>query len=73
MTGQVFDNSDRMLVTVLARAIAFHDGRKEPTLADKRLAARLLTQPGSPLQHIEPKLLTESNGNLGLDVQALIG
>jgi hypothetical protein len=66
------DNSDRMLHVVVAKALAFHAGRQEPTIVDRRLAAKLLTAPGSPLDRFEAHQF-ETNGDPGLDAQAIIG
>jgi hypothetical protein len=62
-----------MLVFVVARACALYAGRKEPTLGDRRLAAKLLTQPGAPLDRFEAHQF-ETNGDAGfVDVTAMIG
>jgi hypothetical protein len=72
MTDAVPADRDRMLVFVISRAIAIHRGDIEPMLADKRLAARLLTEPGSPLERFEARQF-EANGDGGFDAQAMIG
>jgi hypothetical protein len=72
MTGSVPDESARMLVFAIARAIAIYRGDAQPTRADRRLAAALLTQPGSPLERFEAHQF-ESNGDAGFDTHAMIG
>jgi hypothetical protein len=62
-----------MLVFVIARAIAIYAGRQDPTIADRRLAASLLTQPGAPLERFEASAFTETNGDAGFDAHAMIG
>jgi hypothetical protein len=66
------DESARMLMFVIARAFAVYSGRKEPTLADQRLAAKLLTQPGSPLDRFEAHQF-ETHSDAGFDAASMIG
>jgi hypothetical protein len=65
------DVQARTLVFVIARACAVYFGRKEPTLDDRRLAAKLLTQPGAPLERFEAHQF-ESNGDAGFDAASMI-
>jgi hypothetical protein len=76
MTGSIPDDRARMLVFVIARAIAIYRGNNEPTLADRRLAARLLTEPGSPLDRFEARQFIDTNGDGGFggfDAASMIG
>jgi hypothetical protein len=64
MTHSVPDERARMLVFVIARAIAVYSGRQAPTLADRRLAAQFLCAPGAPLERFEVRQF-EPNGDGG--------
>jgi hypothetical protein len=73
MTASIPDERARMLVFVIARAMAIYRGDKEPTLADRRLAAAFLTQPGAPLERLCVQVrLACSAGNspAGVEVRA---
>jgi hypothetical protein len=73
MTGAVVpDESARMLVFVVARAIAVYRGDQAPTKADRRLAAAMLTARGSPLERFSAQQF-EPNGDAGFDAAAMIG
>jgi hypothetical protein len=65
------DERARMLVFVVARAIAVHRGDQAPTKADRRLAARMLTASGSPLARYTAQQF-EPNGDAGFDPASMI-
>jgi hypothetical protein len=62
--------SDRWLVLTVSRAIACHAGRPEPSIADRRLVARLFCGPGAPLERFDACQFERMNG---FDAHAIIG